>query len=204
MKKENNNINSALTSLSKNDKVMLRIIKKKSKCNLRPKRKYFTALLKSIIGQQLSVKAANSIIDKFFNYFNGNPTVDLIIETDDEIIRSLGLSAAKTRYVKDLSYKIKNNELSLKGLAKLTNIEIEERFTKVLGIGSWTVHMFLMFTLGRLNVLPTGDLGIRKAIMLNYGFKKLPTVKEVEQIAKKNKWTPYQSVASWYLWQSID
>ena len=138
------------------------------------------------------------------SYYKNNPKPEDIIKTSHQQLRDLGLSNAKARYVKDLSEKIIENKLNLNGISKKSNDEIIKELTKVTGIGLWTSHMFLIFTLGRLNILPFSDLGIRKAIMLNYGFKNLPTNNEVINLAAKNKWTPYSSVAAWYLWRTLD
>lgn len=201
---KNNKIEVALQHLSKNDKVMSRIIKKISKCNLTAHRKYYQFLLKTIIGQQLSIYAAASIHKKFLGYFNNDPLPEKIVETEDEKLRSLGLSFAKIKYVKDLSLKIINKEISFQGFKNKTDEEITGELTKVKGIGLWTVHMFLIFCMGRLNILPVGDLGIKKAIMLNYGLKKMPDEKKIKKIAEKNNWSPYNSVAAWYMWRSLE
>lgn len=201
---DNYNIENAILHLSKNDKIIYTLIKKNSKCNLTHRKQYFHSLLRSIIGQQLSVASARAIIIKVFNHFENKPTPEKILETDDKSLRALGLSNAKMKYVKDLSAKIYNKELSFRGIAKLSNNEVIEKLTLVKGIGVWTSHMFLMFTLGRLNVLPVGDLGIKKAIMVNYGLENLPSEEDVEYISQKYNWAPYESVASWYLWKSID
>lgn len=190
--------------LSKHDKVMSTLIKNYGICNLQSRRKYFNLLIGSIIGQQLSVKAADSIEKKFFDYFAGNPTPQEVISTPHQKLRDLGLSNAKVRYVKDLSDKILNKEISLRGIKNKTESEIMAELTRVKGIGEWTVHMFLIFTLGKINVLPYSDLGIRKAIMLNYGLKKMPDEKKVIKFAKEYNWYPYCSIASWYLWKSLD
>ena len=197
-------IGNGIKHLSKNDKVLRTIIKKIPKCNLRPRRKYFNNIVNSIIGQQLSVASARAIRDKFYNYFENKISAEKILETENQILRNLGLSNAKTKYIKDLSSKIISSEVSLKSISKKTDQEIIEELTKVKGIGVWTTHMFLMFTLGRVNILPTGDLGIKKSIMLNYGLKKLPSEEQVTKISKKNNWEPYNSVASWYLWRALD
>ncbi len=197
-------IEKAIKILSENDSVMFRIIKNNGKCNLTKHRNYFNALMKSIIGQQLSIKSANAIIKRFFSFFNNNPLPENILSTPEQQLRNLGLSNAKTRYVKDLSLKIINKQIMLKEISRKTNEKIIEELTTVTGIGIWTSHMFLIFTLGRLDILPFSDLGIRKAIMLNYGLKFLPTNEEVVKLAKKNKWAPYCSVAAWYLWRTLD
>ncbi|MCX6169729.1 MAG: hypothetical protein NTX65_10325 [Ignavibacteriales bacterium] len=194
----------AVKHLSKHDKVLSTIIKNFGIINLTSHKKYFELLLCSIIGQQLSVYAAASIEKRFLNLFNNNPLPDLVLQTDDLVLRSVGLSNSKVKYVKDLSQKIISGELKLKGFSKMSDDEIIAELTKVKGIGIWTSHMFLIFTLGRLNVLPVGDLGIRKSIMVNYRLKKLPEDKTIHSIAKNNGWHPYCSVASLYLWRSLD
>jgi len=199
-----NEITLAIKHLSKNDKIIFRIIKNFGNCNLQPRRKYFNAILQSIIGQQLSVKSANSIIKKFFEYFDGNPTAELIMNAPHEDLRFVGLSNAKTVYVKDLSNKILNREINLNAISKKSDEEVIEELTKVKGIGPWTCHMFLIFVLFRLNILPVNDLGIKRAIMLNYNLKNFPTESEIIKLSKKMKWDPYQSVASWYLWKSLE
>jgi len=190
--------------LSKNDKVILRIIKKYGKCNLHPRRKYFELLTASIIGQQLSMKSAAAINKRFYAFFNNKPNPENILRTSNTQLRSLGLSSAKTKYVKDLCDKLHNNEISLRGFSKLTDDKIIAELTKVKGIGPWTAHMFLMFTLARPNILPTGDLGIKKAIMLNYGYKSLPDEEEITKLSLKKNWAPYNSYAALYMWKSID
>lgn len=197
-------INISLKHLSKNDKVLSSLIKKFGRCNLQPHRQYFNSLLRSIIGQQLSVKAADSIYTRFREHFKGNPSTDKILREDDLILRRLGLSNAKVKYVKDLASKVKEEIIDLDGLAKKSDEQIIEELTKVKGIGLWTVQMFLIFTLGRADVLPVNDHGIRRSIMLNYGLKKIPDGKRIERLAKKMGWHPYCSIASLYLWKSLD
>lgn len=190
--------------LCKHDKILRDIIKNYGIRNLRSHRKYFNLLLEAIIGQQLSTKAADAIQKRFMDHFNNQPTPELILATDNTLLRSLGLSNAKVSYVKDLSQKVLSKEVKLAGFSRKTDEEVIAELTKVKGIGIWSSHMFLMFTLGRPNILPTGDLGIRKAVMLNYRLKKMPTEKKVEQVAKKNTWHPYCSIASLYMWCSLD
>ncbi len=200
----NDQITIALTHLSKHDKVLSTLIKIIGTCNLQPHKKYFNLLLRSIVGQQLSVKAADSIGRKFLSYYNDEPTPEAIINTQHEDLRALGLSNAKARYVKDLSQKIMDGIVNLQGLSVKNDDEIITELTRVKGIGVWTVHMFLIFTLGRMNVLPYSDLGIRKAVMLNYGLRKLPDEKKILKLAKKNNWHPYCSIVSLYMWKSLD
>jgi DNA-3-methyladenine glycosylase II len=119
-------------------------------------------------------------------------------------LRDLGLSNAKAKYVIDLSYKLLSAEIKLNGISKLSESEIMNELIKVKGIGPWTVHMFLIFVLGKPNILPEGDLGIKKAIMLNYNLENLPTGEEVIKLSKIKNWAPYNTYASLYLWKSID
>lgn len=197
-------INRAAEHLSKNDKVLSTIIKNIGIINLTRQKKYFNLLLGSIISQQLSTYAAASIQKRFLAFFKNDLKPEFILQTDDLVLRSLGLSNAKVKYVKDLSEKYLSGEVKLKGFGKMTDDEVIEELTKVKGIGVWTAHMFLMFTLGRENILPYGDLGIRKAIMVNYRLKKMPDEKKIRLIAKNNNWNPYCSIASLYLWRSLD
>jgi DNA-3-methyladenine glycosylase II len=133
--------------LSKHDKVLSTLIKNYGICNLRPRKKYFNLLLSSIIGQQLSVTAADSICKKFLLFFNNNPTPEYVLRVSHEELRQLGLSNAKAKYVKDLSQKIIDKEINLKNIGSRSDEEIMMELTKVKGIGVWTVHMFLIFTL---------------------------------------------------------
>ncbi|AFN73982.1 DNA-3-methyladenine glycosylase [Melioribacter roseus P3M-2] len=197
-------IERALAHLSRNDKVLSTLIKNNGICNLPTHKKYFIALLRAIIGQQLSLKAADSINRKFLAYFDNSPDPDSILSAKDETLRSLGLSKAKVKYVKDLALKVKEGEVKLKNFSKKRDEEIIEELTKVKGVGVWTAQMFLIFTLGRPDVLPVDDLGIRKAIMLNYGLKNLPSGEEIKRLAKKNGWSPFSTIASLYLWKSLD
>jgi len=165
---------------------------------------FYISLIQAIINQQLSVKAGESIYKKFSGHFGSNVKPELVAETSALTLRSLGLSNAKCIYVKDLSEKILANQLSLKTLSRKTDEEVILELTKVKGIGVWTAHMFLIFSLGRLDVLPVGDLGIKNAIRKNYRLKKLPDEKKITSLSTKNNWKPYQSIASWYLWMSLE
>ncbi len=197
-------VNQGIEHLIINDKQLSTIIKKFGKCNIHKHRNYLNALLSAIIGQQLSIKAASKINERFNNYFGMKPDPKEIVLTDDLIIQKLGLSKAKTQYVKDLCIKIIKKELSLAGINSKTDEEVIETLTKVKGIGVWTAQMFLIFTLGRLNVLASGDLGIRKGVMNIYKLSTLPTPEDVEIIAKENNWNPYNTIACIYIWKNLD
>jgi DNA-3-methyladenine glycosylase II len=197
-------IENGIKHLSINDKRLEKIILKCDVYNLSPGKNYYDALLKAIIGQQLSTYAAKTIYNRFINFFNNNPTPEKILNTADTELRNLGLSNAKTKYVKDLSERISSKEIYLNRLVRKSDPEIISELTKVKGIGEWTVHMFLIFTLARSDVLPVNDLGLKRAVMNVYGLRKLPDEKRIYKISKENKWSPYNSIASWYLWRSLE
>jgi DNA-3-methyladenine glycosylase II len=194
----------AAKHLSKNDKLLSTIIKSNGIRNLTSNNKYFNSLLDAIIGQQLSIAAAATIRKRFYAFLNNKPTPELIIESHDSNLRACGLSNAKVKYVKDLALKVVSKEISLRNFSKKSDEEVIELLTKVKGVGIWTAHMFLMFTLGRENVLPVGDLGIRKAIMLIYKLPEMPNELTVQKVAAKNNWHPFCSHASLYLWSYLD
>jgi len=201
---KNNEIEKAIIHLSKKDKVLRKIIKNSPSCNLTTNTKYFNALVEMIISQQLSITSARAIHKKFMLHFHNNPKPAEILSTDDITLRSFGLSTAKIKYIKELSLAVHEKRLRFNKINQMSNDEIIEKLTSIKGIGIWTAHMFLIFVLRRLDVLPYSDFGIRKSIMLNFDTKNLPVRTDVEKIATKNNWHPYESVASWYLWKSLD
>ena len=198
-----NEYNCAVKHYFKNDVLIYKLMSKYGPIELIKRRNYFLHLTTSIIGQQLSVQSAKAINNKFRAHFNKKLTPKNIAKADFETLRSLGLSNAKAKYIKDLAEKILSKELNLNGISNKSDSEIMNELTKVKGIGPWTVHMFLIFVLGRKNVLPEGDLGIKKAIMLNYSLKNLPIGEEVVKLSLINNWDPYNSYASLVLWKSI-
>lgn len=170
-----------------------------------PHKNYYQELVESIISQQLSVKAAATILKRFRALFGETfPQPAEILEKTPDELRAVGLSWQKTSYIQDLALKVLEDEVSFNHLDSLTNDEIIAELTKIKGVGVWTVHMFLMFCMGRLNVLPTGDLGIKNAIQLNYGFENRPTHDEMTALAANHHWHPYETLASWYMWHSLD
>lgn len=195
---------SALEHLSNNDPILKNLIEKHGKINLKKRKKYFLMLCSNIIGQQLSSKAADAIWNRVYDYLQGDITPEKIYSADIEELRALGISYGKISFLHDLSSRVINKQLSLIGFSQKEDNLIINELTKVKGIGPWTAHMFLIFTLGRENVLPTGDLGIKKSIMINYRLKKLPDEKRIISLAQKNNWAPFSSYASLYLWRSLD
>jgi DNA-3-methyladenine glycosylase II len=170
-----------------------------------PHTNYYHALVGAIIGQQLSVKAAATITGRFKDLFGGSfPEPAVLVGTSFDNLRRVGLSGQKAHYIRDLADHILDGRISFQGIPQQSNREVIDMLTDVKGIGEWTVHMFLMFCVGRLDILPTGDLGVRTAIRNLYQLPQLPTAAEVRFIAETHSWQPYASVASWYLWRSLD
>jgi DNA-3-methyladenine glycosylase II len=191
--------------LSRVDLRLMPLIEEYGPCDITPHKDYYPALVSSIISQQLSVKAAASILDKFKALFgNDFPTPKEILATDTNKLRTAGLSGSKCNYINNLAQHIEDGSLNLNKLNLLSNTEVVRELTAVKGIGEWTAHMFMMFAMGRMDVLPHGDLGIKNGIEKMYGLGSLPTPKQVQDIATKNGWEPYESVASWYIWRSLD
>src|SRR4051812_34639754 len=191
--------------LSKNDPELKALIKRYGDCLITPHTDYYSELVTSIVGQQLSIKAAAAIWQRVLVLSGGNlPTPQQLIDAKDEDLRKAGLSGAKVKYVKDLALATQDGRLDLRHIATLPNNEVIAQLTTVKGIGEWSAHMFMIFGLGRLYILPWGDLGIRKAAQNVYKMKTLPEKPDLERIAKKYKWQPYESVASWYLWKSLE
>ncbi|MDB5188096.1 MAG: DNA-3-methyladenine glycosylase [Candidatus Kaiserbacteria bacterium] len=163
----------------------------------------YQSLVRSIVYQQVSGKAAASILKKFISIFGTKfPTPQQVLQTPVATLRTAGLSSQKVSYILDLSTKINDGTIKPRAFAKMTNEQIVEHLTKVKGIGVWTAQMFLMSTLHREDVLPTLDLGIKKGFQIMYKLEALPTHEEMELMAKK--WRPHASLASWYLWRIAD
>lgn len=191
--------------LAKADKKLAPVIKASGPCRLKPHKDHYGELVGSIVGQQLSSVAAGTIWRRVLSLFDSKmPTPEQLIKIDDQKLRDVGLSWAKVRYVKDLAQRILDGRLDLDHISTMPNEQLIEQLTAVKGIGEWSAHMFMMFGLGRLDILPVGDLGIRKAMMKLYDLSELPDPARMVTIANEKGWHPYESVASWYLWQSLD
>ena len=202
----NSQLKIAAKYLSDQDPVLTLVIEQAGIATITPHKNYYQELVESIISQQLSVKAAATIFKRFLALFPGSefPTPELILQKDIEDLRSVGLSRQKGSYIQDLALKVIEGTVKFNHLDVLSNDEIIAELTQIKGVGVWTVHMFLIFCMGRLDVLPIGDLGIKNGIAKLYGFARSPTVDEILAIAEKNHWAPYESVASWYVWHSLD
>ena len=162
----------------------------------------YGALLRAIVGQQLSTKAARTIYLRVLELFGGQtPSPEQLLEADEKDLRAAGLSGRKTEYIRDLASHVLGGELELDRLDRLGDEEVVEEIVAVRGLGQWTAEMFLLFHLERPDVLSGGDLGIRKAIQIEYGLEQMPPPKQVLEIGEP--WRPHRSLASLYLWESL-
>ncbi len=195
----------ALKHLRAVDPALARVIARVGPFTLVPgtHRTHFAALARSIIYQQLSTKAATTIHGRVVAALGaGGMRAASVLRTPDATLRAAGLSAQKISYLRDLAARTEDGRLPVRTLGRLDDAEVTRVLTEVKGIGVWTAQMYLMFRLGRPDVLPTGDLGIQNGVQKVYGLKQRPAPADVERIGAK--WAPYRSVASWYLWRSLE
>jgi DNA-3-methyladenine glycosylase II len=191
----------ALTHLRNSDPILAAIIDRVGPCRIQYSQPTFEALVRSIVYQQLSGKAAGTIYGRLVQSV-GDITPERLAAKSPEELRTLGLSGQKAKYVLDLAEKTRNGVVRFQDLPGLDDDAVIEHLTQVKGVGVWTAHMFLIFALQRPDILPTGDLGIRNAAHRAYRLREAPKPERLEKLAKK--WRPYASIASWYLWRSID
>jgi DNA-3-methyladenine glycosylase II len=192
----------AINHLKRSDPILSAIIERVGSCCMEFGEPEFHSLAEAIVYQQLNGKAAVTIFQRF-TALAGEPLMPAgILKLTDAQLRSVGLSKQKSSYLKDMAQRAARGELDFSRLPEMTDEEVVKHLTQVKGVGVWTAHMFLMFTLRRPNVLPTGDFGIRMAIKKHYKKRKLPQPEQMEKIAKC--WEPYRSIACWYLWRSLD
>lgn len=189
--------------LSQSDPRLGEVIRTVGGYSIQLRKDPFQSLVESIIYQQLAGSAASIIYGRFIRYYNNSPPFpEQILSTPDVILKSsIGLSNKKIEYIKDLSARITDRTLDLVILCEKTDEEIIAQLMQVKGIGRWTAEMFLIFCLGRLDVLPVTDLGIRKVMQKIYALPELP--KPSKMLAISQPWRPYRSVATWYLWKSV-
>jgi DNA-3-methyladenine glycosylase II len=192
----------AVIHLKKSDPVLRAIIDRVGPCRMEFGPAEFCSLAEAIVYQQLNGKAAVTIFKRFAALAGEPLTPEGILKLSDEQLRGVGLSKQKSAYLKDLAAKTASGLLDFSRLPELSDEEVIKHLTQVKGIGVWTAHMFLMFSLRRPNVLPTGDYGVQMAVKKHYKKRKLPKPKDMEKIARV--WEPYRSVACWYMWRSLD
>jgi len=192
----------AVNHLKNSDPVLRAIIERVGPCRMEFSPAEFCSLAEAIVYQQLNGQAAVTIW-KRFAALAGEPVVpEGILKLSDEQLRAAGLSKQKSAYLKDLAAKTAAGLLDFSRLSDLPDDDVIQHLTQVKGIGVWTAHMFLIFSLRRPNVLPTGDYGVQAAIKKHYKKRKLPKPKDMEKIARA--WEPYRSIACWYMWRSLD
>ena len=197
-----------LQELRRADPVMRRLVDERGPLDEGERRRGrplepYGALVRSIVGQQLSTKAARSIYERLTDLFDGRtPSPAELLAADPEEVRSVGLSRPKVAYLRSLAEHVESGELELARLSDLPDEEVIEQLTAVKGLGQWTADMFLIFHLGRPDVLPVGDLGIRRAVERAYDLPELPDAARLTEIGEP--WRPHRSLASLYLWRSLD
>jgi 3-methyladenine DNA glycosylase/8-oxoguanine DNA glycosylase len=197
-----NNHRKAIAHLKKSDPVLAAIIDRIGACKMEFGEPTFHNLAESILYQQLNGKAAATIFDRFTALAGDPLTPKGILKLTDAQMRGVGLSRQKTAYLRDLAEKTQAGLLEFERMGEMSEEEIIAHLTQVKGVGVWTAHMFLMFTLRRPDILPTGDYGVQAAMKRHYKKRKWPKPDVMHKIAKP--WAPYRSVACWYLWRSLD
>src|SRR5437764_4453799 len=192
----------AISHLKQSDPVLRAIIERVGPCRIEFGEPEFCSLAESIVYQQLNGRAAATIFSRFVGLAGDPVTPEGILKLSDEQLRGVGLSKQKSSYLKDLAAKTSAGLLNFSRLHELGDEEVVEHLTQVKGVGVWTAHMFLIFSLRRADVLPTGDYGVQMAMRKLYKKRKMPKPDVMEKIARA--WVPYRSIACWYLWRSLD
>ena len=194
----------ALAHLRRADAKLAPVIERLGAPTIAPQKDAVLALARAIVSQQLSSQAAATIFARFLALFPGGkfPTPAALLATDDAALRGAGLSGAKAAAVKDLARHVVERKLVPAQLPRATDAEIAALLLPVRGIGPWSVDMFLMFALARPDVLPVGDLGIKKGMQRHFGLRKLPEAERMTKLAAP--WRPYRSVAAWYMWRILE
>ena len=185
----------------KNDPVLRPVIDVVGDFSLKRRNHHFAVLVESIVSQQLATSAAEAIFTRFKNLYPKFPTASQILATKNSKLRSVGLSSMKVEYIKDLAKNIEEGNVKIRSLSKMSDDKVIEHLTQVKGIGRWTAEMFLIFSLGRPDVLPVHDLGLRKGVQRVFSLRVLPEPRRVEELGER--WRPYRSIATWYLWKSL-
>lgn len=191
-----------LRYLARRDPIMKNLIEMVGPCQLQPTTSYFQALARSIIAQQISTKAARSITARVEEILGtGGWTAEAVLRTSTELLRSAGLSSAKERSLRDLALHVQEGKVTFADIQTCPDEQVIERLIPVRGIGRWTAEMFLIFSLGRPDILPVADLGLRAGVQRHYGLSELPNKETLTALAEP--WRPYRSVATWYIWKSV-
>jgi DNA-3-methyladenine glycosylase II len=192
-----------LQHFDKRDSVMASVIRQAGAFKLGSNKNYFLVLCKAIIGQQISIKAAESISHRFENLFSGaRATPKRVQDLSEKQLQEIGLSRQKVKYIKDLSEKFLDGTIRPHRMAHMENKEIIQQLTNVYGIGPWTAEMFLIFSLNRLDVLPVGDLGLKAGLKQIYNMRDLPSPEKMRVLGRK--WHPFETIGTWYAWRLLD
>ena len=196
-------LETARRSLRRRDPVLGAVIRRVGPCGMRPRGDPYRYLLRSVVYQQLAGAAAAAIAGRLRRHFGGRyPRPEVLLAARDADLRSAGLSRQKIATLQAVAAAFADGTLSNRGLRRMADDEVVEAVTRIKGIGEWTAHMILMFSLGSPDVLPVGDYGVRKGAQHLYGLPALPRRAELEALGER--WRPYRSVAAWYLWRSED
>lgn len=198
----NNKVADALKHLAVADVKLAAIIKSVGACEIKMRKDPFQSLVEAIIYQQLAGIAADAIYSRFVKIYGRFPRPSQMLATKDTKLRTTGLSGRKIEYLKDLASRVSDGRLKLGLLPEMADEQVIEQLVQVKGIGRWTAEMFMIFCLGRQDVLPVGDLGLRKAMQKTYLLDDLPSPENMREIARP--WKPYCSIATWYMWKSLE
>jgi DNA-3-methyladenine glycosylase II len=191
-----------ISFLKKNDPILENIILRIGTCNLKPSETFYLNLLRSVISQQLSSKVVRTIWVRFEQLINNNFDPQIVLKTDSVALRNIGISYQKITYIREISQFFLTNPKIGEDLKKMSDEEVIQTLTKIKGIGIWTSQMFLIFTLGRLNVLPLDDVGLRRSIKKYYNFDS--DIERQHLLKLSEKWGKYNTIACWYLWRALD
>jgi 3-methyladenine DNA glycosylase/8-oxoguanine DNA glycosylase len=195
-------LDDATAHLRSVDPVVAALIDKHGRYGVEAREDPYHALLRAILFQQLAGAAANAIQKRFHALYGDRPPAPReLLDTPEDDLRAAGLSRQKLSYMRDLALHVLEGTLDLQHIRDLDDAEVTQQITAVKGLGEWSAHMFLMFHLGRPDVLPVGDLGVRNGMKVAYGLAEAPTPKQAQEIGAK--WAPYRSVGSWYMWRAV-
>ncbi len=190
----------AITFLRK-DKEMALVIDAIGEYKLKKRNHHFSVLVESIISQQLATSAADAIFKRFKGIYQKFPTASEILATRKSKLRKAGLSGMKIEYLKDLAKHVNEGKLKIRALSRMDDEDVISHLTQVKGIGRWTAEMFLIFSLGRQDIFPVGDLALRKGVQMLFSLQEIPKQNEAEKLGQR--WRPYRTIATWYLWKSL-
>jgi DNA-3-methyladenine glycosylase II len=195
-------ITEAVCHLRERDEIIRGIIDKVGPCSLAPSKDYFGSLIRTIVSQQLSSKAAGTIFSRLLSELNDEVTPARVLKLSPSRFIRAGISKQKKSYIVELAKRFETGEISTATFRERDDEDLIKCLEEIRGIGRWSAEMFLIFCLNRLNILPLDDVGFKRAVRVNYGLRKSPSERTLKRIAEQ--WEPYRSVAVWYLWQSID